>query len=241
MIMNRLALALLFLAAIARAEEKPAGLAEAKATFAKADRALNEAWTALKKAMPEKIFADLKTQQRAWIESRDRAALESAPNPKDAAAGKQSVAYWQTAASLTETRAQWLRRLADNEDDPLTGLWTDGDGGSLEIVERNGKLFFVFSVVRGRSLHVGAIGGTAHWNRPLGWFTDKGREEDKPEESNIAFVEKEAHLEVIGANTSYYHGARAYFDGAYYKIAPLDDKDQESVVKAGQSGEVPEG
>ena len=177
--------------------------------------------------------------QRAWIESRDRAALESSPNPKDALAGKQSGAYWQTAARLTEERAQWLRRLADNEDDPPTGLWTDGNGGTLEIVERKEKLFFVFSVVRGRGLHIGVVAGAAHWNRPLGWFSDKGREEDKPEETNIAFVEKEAHLEVIGANTSYYHGAHAYFDGNYYKIGPLDTKDEENVVKAGESGSVP--
>ena len=240
--MNRLALVLCLLALVARAEDQNASLAEAKAAFTKADRTLNEAWTALKKALPDKIFTEMKAQQRGWLEWRDRLALEASPTPKDAAEAKRSAAYWQTAASLTETRAQWLRRLADNEDDPLTGLWTDGNGGTLEIVERTEtqKLFFVFHVVRGRALHIGVIAGAAHWNSPLGWFSDKGREADKPEETNIAFVEKERHLEVTGANTSYYHGARAYFDGAYYKIAPLEDKEQENVVKAGESGEVPE-
>jgi len=239
---NRFALVLCLLAVVARAEDQNASLAEAKTAFTKADRALNEAWTAIKKALPEKIFTELKAQQRGWIESRDRAALESSPNAKDAADAQLSAAYWQKAASLTETRAQWLQRLADNEDDPLTGLWTDGNGGTLEIVERTEtqKLFFVFHVVRGRGLHIGVVAGAAHWNSPLGWFSDKGREADKPEETNIAFVEKERHLEVTGANTSHYHGARAYFDGAYYKIAPLDDKEQESVVKAGETGEVPE-
>jgi uncharacterized protein YecT (DUF1311 family) len=228
---------------VALAEDQNASLTEAKAAFAKADRALNQAWTGVKKALPEKIFTELKAQQRGWIETRDRAALESSPTPTDAAEAKRWAAYWQKAASLTETRAQWLQRLADNEDDPLTGFWTDGTGGTLQIVEQKEtqKLFFVFHVVRGQSLHVGAIAGGAHWNTPLGWFSDKGREADKPEESNIAFIEKERHLEVTGANTSYYHGARAYFDGAYYKIAPLDDKEQENVVKAGETGEVPEG
>ena len=196
----------------------------------------------MKKSVPDKIFTELKAQQRGWLESRDRLALEASPAPKDAAEAKRSAAYWQTAARLTETRAQWLQRLADNEDDPLTGLWTDGNGGSLEIVERAEaqKVFFVFHVVRGHSLHVGAIAGAAHWNSPLGWFSDKGRQAEKPEESNIAFVEKERHLEVTGANTSYYHGARAYFDGAYYKIGPLAEKEQERVVKAGETGQVPE-
>lgn len=240
--MKRLAFVLCLLAVLARAEDQNASLADAKGAFAKADRTLNEAWTALKKALPEKIFAEMKAQQRGWIESRDRAALEASPTPKDVAEAKRSAAYWQMAASLTDTRAQWLRRLADNEDDLLTGLWTDGNGGTLEVVERKEtqKLFFVFQIVRGHALHLGAIAGIAHWNRPLGWFSDKGREAGKAEETNIAFVEKERHLEVTGANTSYYHGARAYFDGAYYKIAPLADKEQESVVKAGETGEVPE-
>ena len=155
--MNRLALLLLFLALVARAEDQTSKLTEAKAAFAKADRALNEAWTAMKKALPDNIFAELKAQQRAWLESRDRRALESSPTPNDAAEAKRSAAYWQTAASLTEARTQWLRRLADKEDDPLTGLWTDGNGGNLEIVERKEKLFFVFHVVRGRALHIGVL------------------------------------------------------------------------------------
>lgn len=240
--MHRLLLVLCLVAVIGRAEDQNASLVEAKAAFAKADRALNEAWAAIKKALPEKIFTEMKAQQRGWIELRDRVALESSSNPKDAAEAKRSAAYWQRAASLTETRAQWLRRLADNEDDPHTGLWTDGNGGTLEIVERTEtqKLFFVFHVVRGRGLHIGVIAGAAHWNSPLGWFSDKGREADKAEETNIVFVEKERHLEVAGANTSYYHGAHAYFDGAYYKIGPLEDKEQENVVKAGETGEVPE-
>ncbi|HYJ04856.1 MAG TPA: lysozyme inhibitor LprI family protein [Chthoniobacterales bacterium] len=237
---NRLALLLLLLALVARAEDQTSELTEAKAAFAKADRALNEAWTAMKKALPNKIFAELKGQQRGWLESRDRRALESLPTPNDAAEAKRSAAYWQTAASLTDVRAQWLRRLADNEDDPHTGLWTDGNGGNLEIVERKEKLFFVFHAVRGRALHLGVLAGAAHWNSPIGWFSDKGREADKPDETNIAFIEKERHLEVTGANTSHYHGAHAYFDGNYYKIAPLDRKDEENVVKAGESGNVPE-
>ena len=238
--MNRLALVLLLLTTVAGAEDQKSNLTEATAAFAKADRALNEAWTAIKKALPDEVFAELKAKQREWLESRDRRALESYATPKDAAEAKRSAAYWQTATSLTDVRAQWLRRLADKEDDPLTGLWTDGKGGNLEIVEGKEKLFFVFHVVRGRGLHVGVIAGAAHWNTSIGWFSDKGREADKPDETNIAFIERDRHLEVIGANTSYYHGARAYFDGTYYKIAPLDEKEEEHVVKAGETGDVPE-
>lgn len=237
---NRLALVLLLLALVARAEDQTSELTPAKAAFDTADRALNEAWIAMKKALPDTIFAELKVQQRAWLESRDRRALESSPTPNDAAEAKRSAAYWQTAANLTELRAQWLRRLADREDDPLTGLWIDGNGGNVEIVEGKEKLFFVFHVVRTSGHHLGIIAGVAHWTGRIGWFSDKGREADKPDETNIAFIERDRYLEVIGANTSYYHGHRAYFDGSYYKIAPLDVKGQENVVKAGETGEVPE-
>lgn len=238
--MNRLALVLLLVSVVARAADQRSTLVEAKAAFAKADRALNEAWAAIKKGLPDKIFAELKGKQREWLESRDRRALESSPTPKDAAEAKRSAIYWETAASLTQARARWLRRLADNEDDPLTGLWTDGTGGNLEIAERKEQLLFVFHVVRGPSLHVGVVAGTAQWNTSIGWFSDKGREADKPDETNIAFLEKNGHLEVIGANTGYYHGARAYFDGGYYKIAPLEASDEAKVVKAGEAGSVPE-
>lgn len=239
--MNRLSLILLLLTAITSAVGQNASLPEAKAAFAKTDRALNETWTAIKKKLPDKIFTELKARQQAWITTRDRHALESSANPRDVAAAKQSAAYWEKAASLTEARAQWLRRLADNEDDPLTGFWTDGEGGNLEIVERKEKLFFVFHVVRGRGLHIGVIAGAAQWNTSIGWFSDKGREADKTDETNIVFIEKEGHLEVTGANTSYYHGARAYFDGAYYKIAPLEGNEEGNVITAGETGQVPEG
>jgi hypothetical protein len=89
-------------------------------------------------------------------------------------------------------------------------------------------------------VHVGVIAGTAQWNTSIGWFSDKGRDAEKTEESNLSFIERDGYLEVIGANTSYYHGARAYFDGKYYKIAALEEKDEASVVQAGETGTVPE-
>lgn len=218
--------------------EQTPDLTEAKAAFARADRALNEAWTAVKKTLPEKIFAELKVKQREWIESRDRRALESSGSSKDVVEAKRSPAYWQTAASQTDERAQWLRRLAKKEDDSLTGFWTDGNSGNLEIVEQKEKLFFVFHVVRRRDF-AGAIAGAAAWNMKIGWFSDKGREPDKTDETNISFIQRDGHLEVIGANTSYYHGHHVYFDGDYYKIAPLDAKAETNVIKAGESGTIP--
>lgn len=47
-------------------------------------------------------------------------------------------------------------------------------------------------------------------------------------------------LEIIGANTSHYHGARAYFDGDYCKIGELDAKQKAEVTKSAETGAVDE-
>jgi len=142
------------------------------------------------------------------------------------------------AAALTQSRADWLRGRVKNEDDSLTGLWIDSFGGTLEIVQEKDRLFFEFEVVRGPTFHMGSIAGVATWNPPLGWFSDKGRDKEKTEETNLAFVSRGALLEVIGAQTSYYHGARAYFDGGYCKVGALDEKRRAEIVKEAEAGVV---
>ncbi|WP_075088014.1 hypothetical protein [Verrucomicrobium spinosum] len=69
-----------------------------------------------------------------------------------------------------------------------------------------------------------------------GWFSDKGRDPEKKDESNLAFIYKDLYLEVISANAEHYHGRRAYLDGRYFKVASLDPETQSLVLKAGQSG-----
>jgi uncharacterized protein YecT (DUF1311 family) len=225
----------LLLVASVFAEETERDLPAAKAAFTKADKNLNDAWTAIRKERPESVFAELKIKQREWIEARDRQALESSAAPKDEAAAKRAPEYWITATKLTEERAQWLQRLARNDLDTSTGLWVDGNSGMIEIVERKNQLLFVFHVVR-RS-NVGILAGVAVWNRGIGWFSDKGREPDKTDETNISFVERYGKLEVVGANTEYYHGHHAYFDGTYFQIAPLSEKEERDVVTQAERGE----
>jgi hypothetical protein len=127
-----------------------------------------------------------------------------------------------------------------NEDDSLNGLWIDSFGGTLEIVQDKDRLFFEIEVVRGPTFHTGSIAGVAKWNTPLGWFSDTGRDKEKTEESNLVFVSRGGVLEIIGAQTSYYHGARAYFDGEYCKVGRLDEKTKEELVQAAESGLIQE-
>jgi hypothetical protein len=134
---------------------------------------------------------------------------------------KQTTPYFEAAAELTESRASWLRGRIRNDAGSLTGIWIDSFGGTLELVQEKERLLFTIEVVRGPTFHTGSLAGVATWNWPLGWFTDKGRHPEKTDESNLVFVERGAVLKLIGANTSYYHGARAYFDGDYCRVGDL--------------------
>ena len=232
--------ALVLAATLPAQEEKPKTLAEAKAKFAKADKALNEAWAAAKKALGESEFAELQVRQRDWLKYREdqsRGANRDNGEPE----GKQSAAYFETSAALIQSRADWLRgRIRNDNNDSLTGLWTDSFGATLEIVQEKERLLFEIEVVRGPTYHTGSLAGMATWNNPLGWFSDKGRDKEKTDETNLAFVSRGNVLEIIGANTTYYHGARAYFDGDYCKTGDLDPKRKAEITKAAEAGAVEE-
>jgi uncharacterized protein YecT (DUF1311 family) len=220
-------------------EEREPTLAEAKAAFAKADRALNEAWKKARAAAQEADVERLTFSQREWIRFRDDQAEADGfqgpgKNPK------QSPGYFTTAAHLTESRTEWLTGRAKPVEDDLTGYWIDGRGGTLRIVQRGDRLLFDIDVVRGPTSHTGSVAGIASWNARLGWWSDKGREPDKTEESNLAFIDRSPELELIGANTFHYHGVRAYFDGDYVKIAPLNEEEKAEVTKHAESGELPD-
>ncbi len=217
--------------------------AQSKALYEKADRALNDAWTAAKQALSESEFNALKESQRAWVEHRDY--LARSPQYTGAATqGELSLnapEYFEAAAGLAEMRTAWLQGLIRSAaDDSLTGVWTDSYGGRIDVVEREGHLHFIMECVRGPTSHIGGLAGIAVWNETIGWFTDKGRDKDKTAETNLSFALRGRKLEVIGANTGYYHGARAYFDGAYVKVQVLNAKAQAKVGNAAKTGELPE-
>ncbi|OYW73491.1 MAG: hypothetical protein B7Z37_21300 [Verrucomicrobia bacterium 12-59-8] len=241
-------LPLLLLAAClstARAQDKPLDAQAAQAAFDTADHALNAAWAAAKQKLTEAEFNKLKEDQRAWVEYRDY--LARSPMYTGVSAGAQgelpldSPAYLEAAAGLEDMRTAWLQGLLhDWKEETLTGYWTDSYGGSIEIVQQEGHLYFIIQCVRGPTSHVGGLSGTAAWNTSIGWYSDKGVEKDKTDETNLSFIHRDKKLDITGANTSYYHGVRAYFDGSYVRVKSLDAKAQAKIVKAAKSGELPE-
>lgn len=226
----------------AAADGQPS-LKEAKAGFAKADAALNEAWAAARKALEEADFNALKEEQCGWLELRDTLALSPyySGAPDDKAEALNSPEYFSTAASLTEERVRWLRGLiAEDQGGSLTGEWEDSRGGHMEIVEQDGRLHFTIETVRGPSANLGQIAGIAAWNSPIGWFSDKGRDKEKTDETNLAFHWQGRKLQVTGANTEFYHGKRAWFDGGYVKVAALNKKQEARVLESAKAGAIPE-
>lgn len=217
-------------------EGKTPTLKEAKAEFEKADKALNAAWEAVKKEFSATAFAALREEQRGWVEWRDFIASSPAYSglpAEDEAARLQSAEYFSIAAGLAADRAAWLRGLLVKQaPETMTGQWIDSYGGMISIVEKEGRLHFQINVVRGPTAHVGEISGVAQWNESIGWFSDKGADKSRTDETNLAFIHEGGKLKLAGANTHYYHGARAHFDGEYVRTGALTAKEQAEVLKS---------
>lgn len=215
-----------------------ANLAEARAAFDKTDREMNVAWNAAKGALGAAEVAVLAARQREWLAYREQIAKREAADAGEKE-GTNSVTYYTTAATMTKERTEWLRAHAKRVEG-LTGRWIDSYGGEIKMLQQDGRLFFAFEVVRGPASHVGGLAGVASWNDKLGWFSDKGRDAGKEDESNLVFIDRGEELEVVGANTSYYHGAHAYFDGFYCKVGELTEQAQGKLKSSAEAGQVPE-
>ena len=202
---------------------------KARVSFEKADKALNEVWASLKAKLDPFEFKSLQEQQRNWLAYRDYIATgigTVGPEPDEEKA-KKTPQYLESAAGLMESRVEFLRSYLKDPgpDDSLTGVWSDSEGGRIELVQRDGKLYFSLDVVRGPTFHTGGIAGIARWNEPLGFYSDDGKDGDdekRDEETWIIFRKEGAVLKLDCAKTQHYHGARAYFDGSYRRVAAID-------------------
>ena len=211
----------------------------AHSEFVSSNRQINQTWAQLMKKYADygpDWLDKMKIEQRRWLRYRD--ALAASPLnigtkvPPEKV--KDSQAYLVAATNLTRDRSKWLLALINDpiSKDTLTGRWFDSYGGCLEIVQEGPSLMFTINVERGPSAHIGSIGGIASWNSPLGWFSDKGKDKDKNNETNLAFIQRDGILEVREANSDHYHGARAYFEGQYVRVAKLTPKEIEKVKSA---------
>jgi uncharacterized protein YecT (DUF1311 family) len=222
-------------------------LREARASFQKADTALNKVWAEIKAKMGPAEFKAAQEDQRGWVAYRDYIAtgIGTVPRDTDEAKVRETPEYLEMAAGLMESRVPYLRALLKDPgpDDSITGEWSDSRGGRLEIVQQDGKLYFALGVVRGPTFHVGDIAGVARWNEPLGFYSDERKDSDneaKDDETWIFFRHENRLLKIDGANTQHYHGARAHFDGEYRRVGKLTEKQAAKLVEASKKRGFPE-
>lgn len=209
-------------------------LSQARQEFAAADKALNTTYQKAKTELSEYRFEQIQQEQRDWIEYRDRRSEAAARFDGGAEEGTEEAnpEYWNAMAYLTETRVEileaWLK--TDSFAKTWEGVWIDGYGGILRISEEDaGSLTFTCSVVRGPTYHLGEIGGVAQANRSTARFATK-IDDEEPETWLTFLKEGDGRIQIIGENTQYFHGARAYFDGKYLRTRELTAEDREAMT-----------
>ncbi|RFC47077.1 MAG: hypothetical protein DVB23_001262 [Verrucomicrobia bacterium] len=164
--------------------------------------------------------------ETSWREEREEIGRMVAESVDEKRAPAEVPDYWQTLAELGRLHARLLigasgiqapeGRFAEYMDDSggMIVLLDPGQGG-----ERS--LRFEIRVVRGPTAHTGSLVGTAQLIGPdLAEFVDENEDafqDGKP--AILRFRFRGHELVVAGERTGAYHGARAFFDGTYYRLA----------------------
>lgn len=82
-------------------------------------------------------------------------------------------------------------------------------------------MHFHINVVRGPTFHVGAITGIAKLGGDTATWTDAPNPDGETAAVLRLKFNANRHLTVESENAEAYHGARAHFDGDYFKVFPL--------------------
>ena len=192
-------------------------IARAKARFTAADAILNSTYQTVRAEAGKKANA-LRELQRNWIGHRDHMA-EFGHGDKP----EETFGYWDSMLELTIARIHFLP-LFNGRDVPegLSGSYTDGHSGELQLDEKDGDTVeFSISVVRGPSYHTGDLSGTARRKGAKLFYKEEVEPGEEREPAELTFTFSDGHIiEIEGKNTEHHHGARAYFDGTYYKSHP---------------------
>jgi hypothetical protein len=199
-------------------------LQRAKQEHEQAAALLTTATTRVGKVELPKLQDLLKTQTD-WEDERLEAARDTAGSVNDKTPPDQVPDYWQTMAEITRMRALLLVAIS-GLDAPkgINGQYIDDAGGAIELAADDSTppktLRFDITVVRGETAHTGAISGVAKFESPdSAVFIDTNKEAfSSGMPATLRFHFKDHQLIVEGENTSFYHGARAYFDGTYYHL-----------------------
>lgn len=201
-------------------------VSDAKRGYEVADGKLNQVYGELKRDLPEWKFKMVQEDQREWLGYRDYMMDPQHPG----AVKKVSVEYWETMKEWASGRVRYLEAWKTSGDaEGWSGFYEDGRGGYLYLSEKDGVMKFKVEVVRGPTFHTGGIFGNARVNEDLGHFSDGGGEGREETWLHFELEGNSGRVVVRGANTGYYHGARAYFSGTYLRMRDLTEKEMKDI------------
>ena len=200
-------------------------LSRARRRYESADAVLNADYQAVRATLSAKQKTELRDSQRDWIEVRDGRAVWETHGADHA---QELPAYWEEMLAQTTTRLGFLKVYTGKGVPPgLSGEYGDFGGGSLRLELAAAGLRFSIEVVRGPSSHLGEISGVAvrKSDRLFTYKEKVPKEEQSPDRllAELTFTVVDFHrVRIDGKNTGAHHGARAYFDGLFYKTGRLE-------------------
>jgi uncharacterized protein YecT (DUF1311 family) len=196
----------------------------AQRRYEAADTWLNEIYLRAKQKLTTASFADLKKREAAWIVYRDYFADQSAGINARVESLPEEVARWQSLRDLTMSRINFIRSLFDDSlPTGLTGTYHDEYGGELDLEKDSKGVKFRLNVVRGPTSHTGDVSGRVVLRNGIGIYRDPQPAEGEKAAEITFHILDDRRVEIKARNDSYLHGARAYFDGVYFKSAPLTE------------------
>jgi uncharacterized protein YecT (DUF1311 family) len=189
-----------------------------------ADAWLNKIYQQAKGKLASGSFADLKKREADWIEYRDYFAEQSAGINARAESLPEEVVRLRTFRELTMSRIKFIRSLLDDSlPSGLSATYHDEYGGELAL-EQDGKgVKFRLSVVRGPTSHTGDVSGRVILRNGIGIFRDPQPVEGEKAAEITFHILDDRRIEIKARNDGYLRGARAYFDGVYFKSGPLTE------------------
>ena len=189
-----------------------------------ADTWLNEIYQLAKKKLAASSFADLKKREADWIKYRDYFADQSAGINAKVESLPEEVARLQTLRDLTMSRIKFVRSLLnDSLPGGISAEYHDEYGGELDLENGDHEIKFRLSVVRGPTLHTGDASGRVRLKNGIGVYRDPDPPKDEPPAEIRFHILDDRRVEIKAHNDSYMHGARAYFDGVYFKSGPMTE------------------
>jgi uncharacterized protein YecT (DUF1311 family) len=196
----------------------------ARRRYQAADTWLNETYRQAREKLATSSFADLKKREGDWIAYRDYFAEQSAGLSANSESLPKEVARLQSLRSLTMSRISFIRSLLDDRlPAGISAVYHDEYGGELDLEKDNRRIKFRLNVVRGPTSHTGDVSGHVVLKNGSGLYRDPDPSEgESPAEIRFNILD-DRRVEIKARNDSYLHGARAYFDGVYFKSGPLTE------------------